>query len=149
MTKTRTQSKNAPLIPVAAPVKVFDISTRRMASTIDVAIMDPLDITVDTGMRVVLRSPQSPEMREASAAWYAEHAPDGKLDKGQWSAFMLAMAIAGTASWSGLADGETPIEPTRENIATLYTNLETAWVGEQAAAAYFEKSRFFARPRSS
>lgn len=146
MAKARTQLQST---PASAPAKVLDISTRRMAESVEVAITDPLDATVDTGMRVVVRSPNSSTMRAASAAWYAEHAPEGKIEKGQWTSFMLEMAIAGTVSWNGIVDGVIPVASTPENIRALYEHPETAWIGEQVAAAYTDKSRFFGKPRIS
>lgn len=143
MAKTRTQS---PKIPAA---KVFDISTRRMAAFIDVPIMDPLNPDTETGMVVRMRSPKSAEMREAAAAWYANHAPDGTLQKNQWGEFILEMACAATESWSGVTNGGDPLSATPENIRALYEHAESAWIGEQVAAAYTDKSRFFVPMRSA
>lgn len=152
MTRTQPAGKKLKLAPVdaPAPVKVFNLSTRRMALSIDVPIMDPLDATVETGMVVRMRSPKSDVMRDAAAAWYAEHAIDGKLDKNQWRAFVLAMAVAATESWEGATtDGTTPLECTPENVRALYAHPESAWIGEQAAAAYNENERFFGARRNS
>lgn len=148
MKKTRTQSKDTPLIP--APAKGFDISTRRLAQSIEMPVMDPLDLTRETGWRVTVRAPQSEVMRKTASTWYAEHAPDGKLGAGQWVAFSHAMARAAIESWTDLNDSAgKPVLATPENIAAICEAPEYSWFVEQVAGVFTDMSRFFGLPRSS
>jgi hypothetical protein len=146
MRKTRTQSKVLPLIP--APPPLFDMNSRRIAQSIEMPVMDPLDLTKETGWFVRVRAPQSEFMREAAKAWYAEHVPDGKLGAGQWIEFSHAMARAAVESWRGLGNGADEVLSTPENIAAMCTNPEYIWFVEQVSALFGEKSRFFGQTRS-
>lgn len=146
--KTRTQS---PKTPPAAPPAVFDITSRYMAETLEVAIMDTLvDRTADTGMRVVIRSSQSAEARDAARTYRATQTigSDG-LSAEQIDDLFLAQLVAVTVSWSGFTSGGEAIPCTPENVRALYANPQAAWIYQQVFGAFMDTARFFETPRAS
>jgi len=153
MTKARTHSKKAAATDGAAPAQsnVFDISTRFMAPSIDVPIMDTLvDREKDTGMRVRIKSPQSVEARDAARAYRATLPPDTEtMSLAQIDGVWLAQLVAATESWSGFVSGGAEIPCTPENVAALYENPQAMWIYTQVFGAFLDVSRFFGKPRSS
>jgi len=152
MTKARTHSKKAwTAAPAAPPTPVFDISTRFMAPSIEVPIMDTLvDRGRDTGMRVRIKSPQSVEARDAARAYRATLPPDTEtLSLAQIDGVWLAQLVAATESWSGFVSGGAEIPCTPENVAALYENPQAMWIYTQVFTAFLDVSRFFGKPRSS
>ena len=146
--KARTQSLK---IPAPAPKPVFDISSRFMAETIQVPIMDTLvDRKRDTGMRVVIRSSQSDQARDAGRAFRASIVIDGDgMTATQIDDLFLAQLVAVTVSWSGFTSAGTEIECTPANVRALYGNPQAAWIYQQVFAAFMDTARFFATPRPS
>jgi hypothetical protein len=153
MAKTRTQPKIPKFAPPAVDlvVKIFDISTRFMAPSLDVPIMDTLlDRDRDTGMRVRIKSPQSVEARDAARAYRATLPPsDAPMTPAQVDGVWLAQLVAATESWSGFVNQGEDVPCTPENIRALYENTQAMWIYAQVFGAFLDASRFFGSPRSS
>ena len=132
------------------PAQAFDLSSRYMAETLDVPIMDTLvDPTQETGMVWTITSQFSKQARNAALA-----ATKVRLDtKGNVVADAVAdfddslieQLVAVTLSWRGVTVNGEPLACTPENVRALLTDERTAWMRPQVQAAYLSLSRFFTK----
>lgn len=134
--------------PKAAPRTspgVFDLSTRYMAETIDIPILDPKTDEL-TGMRWTIASQFSKEAREAAVAnatlaLNAKGEVEATTDEARDG--LLEQVIAATRGWSGFVVAGEPLTFSPENVRAILTDVRTAWIRSQVMAGYLSLSRFF------
>lgn len=144
MAKTRTQPK------AEETVKVFDLTERFMAPTIEIVIKDTLvDRDRDTGVRITLKSPQSVEARDAARKARASFTTDGELTPAQVDDLFLEQLVACTVAWSGFTMDGDVLDCTPENVRAIYSNPACQWIYTQVMSAFVDTARFFAARRSS
>lgn len=114
----------------------MDILKFKPVDTVSVAIKAPdvseddFDIVVETDIAIVVYGTHTRQWRKA----LSQHNPneDGSGAK---------LLAAATASWSGVSEDGTELEPTPENIERVYR--EYPWIMTQVDVAIGEKQRFF------
>jgi hypothetical protein len=131
--------------------KGFDITTRYAKDSLSVPIMDPTNISVDTGARIIIRSLYSEEARTVQQNNASKIAiKDGKVQNASaFNSSIFEQTIAVTIGWENIEEGDKEIPFTADNVRRLYTDPRTAWVQKQVEAAYLNISGFFEKPRSN
>lgn len=136
----------------ASKSKGFDISTRYAQESVAVPIMDPTDLSVDTGARIVIRSLYS----EEAQASQQEHSGkiiivDGKVDTKtlDFAASLFEQTLAVTVGWEHIEIDGKPLVFSKDAARKLYTDPRTAWVQKQIQAAYLDIGRFFEKRGSN
>jgi hypothetical protein len=135
--------------------KAFDLASRYQAETVTVHILDPVDNTVDTGMRVEIASLYSPEAHEAAlrpALVLEGNTVQPVAARDRW----LEQTIAVTKRWwqvdvsdDAIMVGGTLLPCTPENVRALYTDLRTRWFQKQVQAKYLTVEDFFGGPEAA
>lgn len=132
--------------------KVFDLSQRYMAETLDVAITDPTDGS-ETGMVWTIASQFSKEARAAAmSATKLKINEKGEVEAESTAGLsdtILDQLIAVTVRWSGFVVNGEAVPCTPENARALLTTEQTAWLRPQVQSAYLSLSRFFGSAKPS
>lgn len=140
MRKTRTP---------AAPTAMFDLSSRYMAETLDIPIMDPENPDVPTGMVWTVGSQFSKAARAAAmAATKLRLNAKGEVEADAVSDFddtLLEQLVAVTVRWAGFTVNGVALACTPENARALLTDERTAWMRPQVQTGYLSLSRFFTK----
>lgn len=153
---TTTKARKASPVPTAAHSShgngngqppVFDLSSRYMAETVDIDIVDPVDGKSPTGLVWTIGSQFSKEARAAAmTAQRIRITPNGEVEAeslGGLNDTILDQLVAVTAGWQNLTVNGEPLPCTPENARALLTDPRTAWIRPQVQAAYLSLSRFF------
>lgn len=140
MAKTRTQ--------LPPTTKVFDLSSRYMAETLDIPIVDPEDGS-PTGMTWTVGSQFSKAARAAAmAATKLRLNLKGEVEADAVTDFddtLLDQLVAVTLRWSGFTVQGVELPCTSENARALLTDERTAWMRPQVQSGYLSLSRFFTK----
>ena len=130
----------------------FEISSRYMAETVDVPIMDPEDSTTATGMVWTIGSQHSKEAKQAMfAATKLTLNKKGEVEAsaGVFDDTLLEQLVAVTRHWTGANVNGEPLACTPENARTLLTDSRTAWMRPQVQNAFLSLSGFFSTAKAN
>lgn len=140
MAKTRTHSN------ATQAAQVFDLSTRYMAESLDIPILDP-ETNQPTGMIWTVGSQFSKSARAAAmAATRLRMNAKGEVEADAVTDFddtLLDQLVAVTLRWSGFTVAGEALPCTPENARALLTDERTAWMRPQVQTGYLNLSRFF------
>ena len=145
----RTARTNLSLSPKSTG---FDISSRYMAETVDVEIMDPEDATVHTGMVWTIGSQHSKEAKQAMfSATKLTLNKKGEVEAsaGVFDDTLLEQLVAVSRGWTGANVNGEPLPHTPENVRSLLTDPRTAWMRPQVQNAFLSLSGFFSHAKAS
>lgn len=147
MAKGRTHTNATP-----GQAPVFDLSTRYMAETLDITILDP-ETNQPTGMVWTIASQFSKAARAAAvAATKLRLNEHGDVEADEIKDFddtLLGQLVAVTLRWSGFRVAGVELRCTPENVRALLTDERTAWIRPQVQTGYLTLSRFFGKANAS
>jgi hypothetical protein len=142
MAKSRTHAH------ATQEAKVFDLSTRYMAESLDIPILDP-ETNEPTGMTWTVGSQFSKAARAAAmAATRLRLNAKGEVEADAVTDFddtLLDQLVAVTLRWSGFKVEGAELPCTPENVRALLTDERTAWMRPQVQTGYLTLSRFFTK----